>query len=179
MATEESSGIKSVRRAFDVVDTFRERGPSTVSDIALALDIPVSTVHNHLSTLTDQGYVRNADGTYELGFRFLELGGHVRNESPIYQHGRPPINELANETGELANLMVEEDGKGVHIYLARGAEAFAFDTHAGMRFHLHNNALGKAILSGCSSEQVDEIVAQHRLPATTENTISDRETLAD
>lgn len=177
MGTEQTREVKSVGRAFEILERLEEDGPTSVTTIASDLHMPVSTVHNHLSTLVDEGYVRNSGGTYELGLRFLELGGHVRNETELFEHGRSPVDQLAAETGELANLMIEEGGRGIHIYLARGDEAFQFDTHAGMRFYLHNNALGKAILSGFPPSRVDEVVEQHGLPATTENTVSEREVL--
>lgn len=97
-----------------------------------------------------------------------------------FQIARPEIERLASETGEHANLMIEENGKGVFLYVDKGGEAVTLDTvhHTGMRVHLHTTALGKAILAYLPDERVEEIIGQHGLPVATERTIGTREELS-
>lgn len=161
----------------ELLSAIHERGGASVEALAAALGRPTDDVERHLALLETEQYVSETDDGYRIGFRLLEFGGQVRNESVLYRQGRSEIDELAAETGEQANLMTEEYGYGVHLYLAKGAKAVTFDTHAGKRFHLHNNALGKAILSELPPQRVDEIVDRHGLPKTTPETITDRETL--
>ncbi len=95
----------------------------------------------------------------------------------MFEIARPEINELAEKTGEHANLMIEEHGLGVFLYRARGSDAVQLDTHAGMRVPLQTTALGKAIMAHRPREEVEAILDRHGLPEVTENTVTDRDTL--
>lgn len=57
--------------------------------------------------LRDRGYVHKVDGVYQLGFRFLELGEHVRNRRNAYQLAKEPVETLTEESGEHAQFVVE------------------------------------------------------------------------
>jgi DNA-binding IclR family transcriptional regulator len=170
--------VKSVETAFRIIEALHERGGAGVTELASALSFPKSTVHNHLQTLERNEYVVKADDTYRVGCRFLELGAHARDRRPIYEVARPEVDRIAEETGELSGVVVEEHGRGVFLHRAKGERAVHVDTYAGKRIYLHGAALGKAILAHLPEERVDEIVDRHGLPALTENTITDREELA-
>jgi DNA-binding IclR family transcriptional regulator len=86
---------------------------------------------------------------------------------------------MAERTGELANLMVEQNGWGVYLYRSKGDQAVDLNTYVGLPTHLHTTALGKAILAYLPADRVDEIVDRRGLPAETERTVTDREALAD
>jgi IclR family acetate operon transcriptional repressor len=171
--------VQSVETALGIVEALHERGGAGVTDLARDLDAPKSTVHNHLSTLEAAEYVVNDDGTYRVGCRFLELGAHARDRRPIAGVAEPEVERIAEETGELAGVVVEEHGRGVFLHRAKGDRAVHVDTYVGKRIYLHGAALGKAILAELPAERVDEIVDRHGLPALTEHTITDRDALAD
>lgn len=177
MSSPTTPTIQSVDTSLSIIEALHSQGESRVSEIAEVLGKPVSTVHNHLRTLEENGYVLREDERYRIGFRFLELGGYIRSHTNLYLYGRPEVDRLAKETGELANMMIEEQGLGVHLYLAKGDNAISFDAHAGRRFYLHNTALGKAILAYLPEARVEQIIECHGLPQQTEKTISDREEL--
>ena len=85
---------------------------------------------------------------------------------------------MAAETSELSGLIIEEHGRGIFLHRSKGENAVHVDTYAGKRIYLHGAALGKAILAHLPTERVDTIVQRHGLPALTENTITDRDVLA-
>jgi len=169
--------VNAAKTTFEIIDTLRELDGAGVSELADELDRPTSTIYDHLRTLVDEEYLINEDGVYRVGARFLELGEQARNRMKVYTVSRPEVDDLAEETGEHSNLMIEEHGLGVFVYKARGADAVQLDTHAGMRVPLQTTALGKAILAHRPREEVEAILDRHGLPEVTENTITDREEL--
>lgn len=171
--------VKSTQRSFAIVEALRELDGARLTDLALEVELPNSTVHNHLATLIDAGYVVCEDNTYRLTHRFLDHGEYTRSRRKLYSAGRPEIDELAATTGEIASLLVEERGLGVFLYSARGDDAVPLDIQVGKHVHMHTTALGKCILAGLPDERVDEISSTHGLPACTENTITDPEELRD
>lgn len=165
--------VKAVRVSFDVVEALRVLDGAGVSEIAQYLDIPKSTVHDHLCTLERLELIVNENGTYKTGVRFLELGGYSRQRMKIFEIAKPEIQKLAQQTGEHSNLMVEEHGRGVFLHKAEGPDAVQLDTYNGYRVPLQTTALGKAILAHYPEERVREILDRHGMPKVTEQTITD------
>lgn len=179
MRSQEQRTIKTTDTVFDVIESI-VRGNGTVTEIAADLGRSKSTIYAHLLTLEKRGYLIKTGTEYGLGLRFLSLGGHVQTTGDyrkIYQTAKPEIDDLANETTERAQIMVEEDGQGVYLYQSMGSKGVMTDTHVGTRVYLHTTAVGKAFLAHLPETEVDEIINRHGLPRVTENTITDRDEL--
>lgn len=171
--------VGAVQTTLEIVDALRELDGAGVTELADHLDVPKSTVHNHLTTLERNEYVVNDDGTYRTGLRLLELGEYTRQQREVYDVAKPKIEELAERTGEVANLAVEEHDYGVYLARERGERAVHLDTYAGKHVHLHSTALGKAMLAYMPTERVEEIVDARGLPPSTPATVTDRDELFD
>jgi len=170
--------IKATEVTLAVLDGLKELNGAGVTELADHLGMSKSRVHNYLSTLRQEEYVVKDGTTYDVGLRFVGLGTYARHRKEIYQVARAELESLAEETGDLVNLLVEEHGRGVYLYREQGENAVKVDSYTGHRVHLHNTALGKSILAELPEERVDEIVDHHGLPRTTEKSITDREALA-
>ncbi|MGQ5515078.1 IclR family transcriptional regulator [Halococcus saccharolyticus] len=177
MTKRAKHAVKSVETGFNILDALKELDGAGVSELATYLDIPKSTVHNYLSTLVQEEYVVKDGSTYYVGIRPLEYGAYARSQLEIYGIAKPEVDDLAATTGELANLMIEEHGRGAYLHRARGKKAVQVEAHVGTRVPLHGTGLGKAILAHLSEERVEEIIERHGLVGSTSNTITDRETL--
>jgi len=171
--------VQATKTSFKLLEALNELGGAGVTELANELGLPKSTVHNHLNTLRDAEYIVREGDTYHVGLRFLKLGEHSRNRLRIYETASPEVDNLAQQTNELANLAVEEYGRGVYLYLSEAERAVQLDTYAGMRIHLHCTALGKAILAHLPEEKIEEILDTHGLPERTPNTITDRDELLE
>lgn len=169
--------IGSIQTSVTIIEALREHGCIGVSALADGLDLPTSTAFDHLRTLEESGFVIRDDDGYRIGARFLEIGGYVRQEDPLYQVAEPEIQKIADRTGEHANLVVEECGNAVFYAIAEGEDAFQLDTHLGRRVHLATTSAGKAILAASPDEHIEAIVDEHGLSAVTEHTITDRDRL--
>jgi DNA-binding IclR family transcriptional regulator len=177
MGTQASNPVKSVVTTFDIVQTLRRLDGAGVTELSNELDLPKSSVYNYLSTLEQEEYVVKEDGRYYLGLRFLDLGRYVRQRDDLYETARPEMESLADETGELVNLLVEEHGQGVYVCRERGDRAVNVAAGTGHRVSLHNTGLGKAILAYLPDERVDAILDERGMTAATEHSITDRDEL--
>jgi len=171
--------IQSDEVLFDIIERMEREGQVGVSELAESVDRSKSTVHTHLTSLENRGYVVNTDGRYRLGLRFFDLGVHVRNNIDLYHVASPKLVELANESEENARCIVEENGLGTFIAGAMGSHSVNTDARIGTQTNLHCISGGKAILASLSERRVREIVDRHGLPKRTENTITDIDTLLD
>ncbi|WP_331234103.1 IclR family transcriptional regulator [Natronorarus salvus] len=174
--------IQATQNSLDVLEEiYRQRGCS-LSVLADNLTLSKSTLHAHVKTLQERGYVVEENGEYRTGLMALTLGGYVQTAGKygkLYQVAKPEVDDLAEQTGERAQITVEQDGVGYFLYQARGARAVVVDTHIGSRVHLHSTAAGKSILAHVSEQRREEILGSEPLPKDTSNTLTSKDDLLD
>jgi DNA-binding IclR family transcriptional regulator len=173
----EKRTIQSDKRLFSIIELLQERDGAGVTEIADALELAKSTVHGHLTTMEQSGYVIKHDGEYYIGLRFLDHGSYAKQSKDLLKFARPKVKELAEKTGERAWCVVEENGYGIYLEGVKGANAVQTYAHPGMRTHLHHLASGKAILSKMPDERVKEIISSNGIPRRTNKTIIDADEL--
>ena len=165
--------VQATTRTFEIIELLKRLDRAGVTELAEELDLSKSAVHNHLSTLAEHEYVVKEDGQYALGLRFMEMGGYRRSRMKLYQMGKPEVDALAEETGELVNIAVEEHGRCVYLYRSRGSQSVQLNIYAGARAALNTTALGKSMLAYMSDDRLDGILEPDQLPATTSNSITE------
>ncbi|WP_435348644.1 IclR family transcriptional regulator [Haloarchaeobius sp. HRN-SO-5] len=175
----EPRSIKSVRTSFAIVDELVEREGAGVTELADALGCSKTTVHTHLSTLSRLGYVRQDGDGYRASLGFLTTGNRVRESFDLYRYGVSIANSLAESTGEVVHLAVEEDQKVHFVHAARGGpDAIESTTPVGRTAPLHATAVGKAMLAEMPDER-REAVFDRGLNPMTSRTITDPELLRE
>lgn len=177
MTNDRGQTIQATQTSLRIVHALRDLDGARVSELANELDMPASTVHSHLSTLSGEGYVVKEGDEYQLGLLFLNLGEYVRKQKEAYQLAENMVEQLVDETDGWAHFVVEEHGRGIYLYSKSGEHPPKKFSDTGETFHLHAAAAGKAILAHESTEKVESIIDRWGLPQLTENTITDEETL--
>lgn len=177
MAKEAKHPVETSRKTIRILNALREQSGGRVTDIAEAVGMNKSTVHNHLSTLEEEEIVTRDGPLYKLSLRMLEFGGYIQRSHEFYKIAEPELERLANQTGELVNIMVEEYGQGVYLACRKGSQAVDVNIYPGLRSSLHLTGSGKAILANLPPEQVEEIIDQEGLPAKTPHSITDQAAL--
>lgn len=169
--------VGAVETTFAIIDALETKEPCGVTALADSIELPKSTVHKHLRTLVGQGYVHQTDGKYRLGFKFLKHGGVVRDRCRIYRSGRPKVEALAEEIGEMVILSLQEGRHGVFLFQSNDRYNLRESLPMGARFHLHRNAAGKAMLAEHDAEYVGEYIDSMGLPRATDMTITNSDEL--
>lgn len=153
-----------------------------VTELADHLGMSKSTMYVYLRSLEEGGLISRNDGEYKISHNFITYAEYVRNKDPLFQVGKKEIDKLANETGQYAHIVVEEKGRGINLYKARGEDAVGQDYQVAkyqQRDFLHITASGKAILAHLPRERVIEIIETHGLPGRTEETITNKDSLLE
>lgn len=171
--------VKSVSTLFSILERLKADDGMGVSELAREMGMSKGAVHRYLRTLVEEGYAVNEDGTYGLSMRFLDYGSYVRNRYPYNEYIQPKVRQLAEETGERAQYIVEEHGRGIYLHRERGANAVETDARVGKVVYLHTTASGKAILSQLPDARIQEILDDHGLEPKTDRTVTDRAAFMD
>lgn len=175
--------VQAVHKAVAILELLQERNGMGITELASELKLSKATIHHHLSTLLEHELVVKNGTEYRLSLRHLDFGETVKSRLGYYEVVRREVDDIAAETGELAQFATEEHGRAVYLYKAQGEKAVQTASTIGKREYMHCISLGKAILAHLPEERVDEIVDTHGLEGFTDNTITSRaelhENLAD
>lgn len=174
-----SKKVQATDTSFDIIETLVKRNGASIPELAEELDRSTSTIHGHLVTLVDRGYVIKRNGEHHVALQFLNPGTHARRQIEGYDIIVQQVDWLATETNERAQFMALENGQGIYVYVAEGQRAVPSHTHVGKIRHLNTSAAGKAILSQLPRSEVNAIIDKWGLKQRTSNTVTDREQLFD
>jgi DNA-binding IclR family transcriptional regulator len=175
--THTPDSVVTVEKTLAIIEYLREVDAATLSEIASELELAKSTVHRHLRTLKRSEYIVEKPEGYALSLKFLDLGEFTRTRDTAYQLVEETVTQLARETEERAQFLVDEHGQAVYVHRANGSHAVTADTHIGKRIPIHASAAGLAILSEFPQARIEAIIEQHGLDAQTNETITDPERL--
>jgi len=177
--TEQSPGrdLQTLKTAFRILEAIQELDGGRVTEVAQHLDMAESTAHGYLSTLHSEGYLVREGDTFQISLEFLNLGGYAQQRLKGSARIENKVRELAEQTGERAQFFVEEHGIATYVYTETGEQAVQVNARLGKQTHLHSSAGGKAILAHLPEQRIQQIIQQHGLPARTENTITNEDTL--
>jgi DNA-binding IclR family transcriptional regulator len=179
MGTEIKTRSKTTETSFEIVEAIRGMDGATIPELSERVGPSESTIHRHLVSLREYDYVVRRGNEYHVGLRFLTFGGYAQQQVTAYPMIKEKVDQLAAETGERAQFIVEEHGRRVYLYTEVGESAVQTGAHIGRRGPLHTSAAGKCILANLPDDRIDEIVDEHGLCDGECHSISTREELTE
>jgi len=171
--------IQTVGKLFEVIALLDQLDGASMTEVSTRLGMSTSTASDYLISLKRTGYVIQGDDGYELSTKFLEVGGRVKHRKRLFQAAKSELATLAEISGELACLTIEERGYSVILHMEAGDQAHHFGGFPGMRTPLHSHAGGKVILAYLERHTVEDIIKERGLIQRTRKTITDKEELFD
>ena len=165
--------LASLHRGLEVLDCFAERESWALSDLAAHLRQNKATIFRVLHTLEAFGYLAKdpATGRYALGLRLQALGAAAMRHEQLRWQALPPLQDLAETTGETVHVGILHEGVVVTVQIVDGTHAVRMHSSVGKRSPAHASALGKVLMAYLPDAEVDAIVARHGLARFTPNTI--------
>lgn len=169
--------LDAVGKTLDLVEALWRLDGAGITELTEETDLPKSTVHVHLATLKDKGYVVQDEGEYRLSLRFMTYGEHVKRSEELYRTARDPVENLAERTGERVFCSTCQNGLATVLCLGSGERSLSSDITVGTQTYMHASAGGKAMMAYMPESRVHEIIDEWGLPSFTEETITTREEL--
>jgi IclR family acetate operon transcriptional repressor len=169
--------VQSVERVFLLLEHMTDNGGSaSLTQLAALSGLPMPTIHRLVSTLTMLGYVRRQTSRrYSLGPRLVRIGEAAGRALGDWAH--PSLVKLAKLTGETANLAILEGDAVTYIAQAPGVHSMRMFTEPGRRVSCHSTGVGKCLLAQLPEDNARGILARAGMPAQTDRTITDPDTL--
>jgi IclR family acetate operon transcriptional repressor len=134
-----------------------------LSEIAEQLRIPQSATHRILSSLTEQGYVRQrrSHRAYCLTVKVASLGFAFLAGCGVTNLAQPILDRVAAEVGELVRLAIVDGRQLVWVAKAQGMEhGLRYDPDMGQTARLSCSASGQAWLSCLPDDEAIALVEE-------------------
>lgn len=170
--------IQSIRRAAAILNLFSyQRYALTLSEIAKAMDLPLTTAQGLVGTLVQEGFLRKEADTkrYRLGNKLSILGAVQTATLEINQVGSALVYALARETRLTVRLGIWEEDGVLTTLNAHGRAEATQRYHSGYRMPAYCLSLGKALLAFSRDSFVDEYLDGLQPVRFTKNTLTTRE----
>jgi IclR family acetate operon transcriptional repressor len=171
------TGIRSVAKALCILEAIaRSGGEMTLTAIADATALNISTCHHLLATLQDSGFVARLRGkrTYVLGAKILFLHTAALKQVNLPRRAQRVLEYLNMRTREAVQIAVMQ-GDTLVTLLRKGARqpSIADPQVPDTDDAAHATATGKAILAWLPESELTRIIDRRGLRRFTPNTITE------
>lgn len=167
-------------KAINILEVFSKNENSlSISELANATGLNVSTTHRIANTLVSYGYLRQKGkrGKYLIGLKFLEFNTILMKTLKIRDLALPVLEKLRSASGESTNLAILDRNEVVYIeHLDSNYTLRAF-TAVGNRAPLHCTGVGKVFLATLDEPRRKSLI-EKPLARFTDNTIIDPDELS-
>lgn len=168
--------IMAVERALVVLRyiTDNEDGLS-IREASRNLGYSPATVQKIIGALKAQGYVVQDELTerYHLGPEAVQLGLTALSRLDVRRAARPYLEKLSRESGETVFLAITRGASVVYVDKVVSDKPIRMDAPVGADRPYNCTAVGKVLLTGMTSEEIEDLYDNGAFEARTQNSILD------
>ena len=174
---------QSLARGLAILRCFApERPVLGIADIADELSMSRSTTHRYVITLVALGFLeQGASRKYRLGLRGTDLGMSVLNATGLRERAHSALEELRSQTSCTVSLAVQDGTEIVYVDRVRsfhqGQSGIDDGLSPGSRLPAYATAMGKLLLAQLPETELQELIADMKLPKRGPNTITSKKKL--
>lgn len=173
-------GVKSAARVMAIIDLLtKEHRGAGFSEICARLDLPKSSTHALLRTMTDRGFltVDRRTRRYGIGVRVWEAGQAYLQGFDLPSIALPYMEAARDSLNETIQLAILDGVDNVYVAKVEADHRLALQSRVGARLPAYSTGLGKVLLAGLSDCEVRARFRDIPLEAFTDKTITDIELL--
>ncbi len=171
--------IKSLDRAMAVFEFLSEAQGKALSTLAADLGQSPATVYRILVTLEGRGLVEfdPVDQIWHIGPRAFVIGARFLKRTSLVERARPFLRQLMEQTGETANLGIEQNGQVLFVSQVETTASIRAFFPPGTLSRMHASGIGKALMAQMDQGRVDRLLSQVPLEGFTKYTLTDPKAL--
>jgi IclR family pca regulon transcriptional regulator len=166
--------VESLDRGLRLLQKFgATSGPTTLSDLARAAELPRATARRILFTLEHAGFVATDGKLFTLTPHVLTLAASYLRSSQVVTVLQPVLDRVATSAQEISSLAVL-DGEDV-VFIARGSPARVFSAglDIGYRLPAFCTSVGRVMLGQWDDAELASLLSAMRREPMTPHTATD------
>ena len=171
--------IKSLDRAMAVFEYLSDAQGMTLSALAAEMGQSPATVYRILITLEGRGLVEfdQAAQVWHIGAQAFVIGARFLRRTSLVDRARPILRRLMEQTGETANLGVEQNGHVLFVSQVETTASIRAFFPPGTLSRLHASGIGKALMAQMDHDRLDRLLGAAPLADFTPHTLTDQAAL--
>ncbi|AFJ48743.1 glyoxylate bypass operon transcriptional repressor IclR [Shimwellia blattae] len=176
-AAPQSAGqVQSLTRGLKLLEAIAEsHGSVALTDLAQQAGLPNSTTHRLLTTMQQQGFVRQVGdlGHWTIGAHAFIVGSSFLQSRNLLAIVHPILRSVMEESGETVNLAVldHSDHEAIIVDQVQCTQLMRMSAPIGGKLPMHASGAGKAFLAHLSDDQVSGLLHRKGLHAYTHATL--------
>ncbi|MDU4129246.1 glyoxylate bypass operon transcriptional repressor IclR [Pantoea sp.] len=176
--------VQSLTRGLTLLELIADsHGSVALTGLAQQAGLPNSTTHRLLSTMQQQGFVRQVGdlGLWTIGAHAFVVGSSFLQSRNLLALVHPVLRSLMDASGETVNLAVLDlsDHQAVIIDQVQCTQLMRMSAPIGGKLPMHASGAGKAFLAHLSDEQVTTLLHQKGLHYYTPKTLMSPQSLKE
>lgn len=172
---------KIVKRTLDFFELFAEhKRPLSLSEISKLLGIPVSSCHDVLRALEDEGYIYEIEprAGYYPTQRLSSLAMVIAEHDPVFIRAEALLRGLRDALDESVSLARIKGTQATYLMVFEPSHSLRFLVKVGENIRsLYATSAGKAVLGSLDDAALRRTLDKLDLVPLTPHTITDREKL--
>ena len=171
----------TLAHGLDVLAAFRNGpGPLSNADLAAFTGLSRPTVSRLTYTLAQLGYLRrDAKGRFELGLGVLATAYPLLSAIKVRRMARPLMREFAAYAGGTVSIAMPFGLDFIYVETLRTTDAVTHNPDVGFSSSLAPTAVGRALLSLFTQDELDAYVARVKAERPDEADYVEQRTLPD
>ncbi|MGP1615702.1 MAG: IclR family transcriptional regulator [Pollutimonas bauzanensis] len=174
--------VVGIERLLDIFEAFQlSQRPLSLTDLAEAANIPKSTCHAIVATLSSRGYLYSLSRPRALypTKRMYDVALDILKKDPFLERATPLLERLRDTSRETVILGKRQGDSVVYLQVIESLQSIRYSAKTGDIKPMHSSSIGKALLGSLKETELRHWLAEKPLPAITSSTITDPEKLAD
>lgn len=166
--------IKSLDRAMEVFEYLSAAQGKPLTALAEETQQSPATVYRILVTLQGRGLVEfdHEEQVWHIGARAFVIGARFLRRTSLVDRARPIMRRLMEETGETANLGIEQAGSVLFLSQVETHSSIRAFFPPGTLSPMHASGIGKVLLAHMDRDRLGRWLATASLTAFTEHSIT-------
>lgn len=171
--------VQALDRGLSVLEALGRLESASLSDLALAVGMPASTLHRILATLEAHDFVEQDAEAQEwrIGIGAFRVGSVFLTRTNVVEAARAPMRALMESTGETANLGLTDGDEVVFVAQVESHAPIRAFFRPGTRGPMYCSGIGKALMAAMPREMVQRVVQRSGLAPFTATTLTTPERL--
>jgi DNA-binding IclR family transcriptional regulator len=176
---EQSGTVKSAERTLRILEHIAQHGHATFMDLVNELQLPRSSTHGLLATLSEMSWVRYDEHRkhFVLGVKAWQISQSASDPESLIRVAKPEMQRVTELTEETVQLAILDGAENVYLAITDSPHPMRLASSVGKRLSAHATGVGKALLSLLPDEEAERRIRSMALPRRTEHTITDPERL--
>lgn len=150
----------------------------TLPEICTHMQMAKSSAYSLLITFVNMNYIkRGTNNRFMIGMKPFEIGSRFIENSDFFLYSQDVLKELADTVKATVHLAILDSTDVVYLSKCGITPVVQMSSSIGKRLPAHATALGKALLSGKSDEDIRKMYPLGGMQQITPHTLTDPERL--